>query len=88
MDTLIEFFRFLAHRKKYWLWPLVALLVVLRPLPGSRAGFRPRTLHLQLIPSMYILGISAFFHDSAACLLRDGNIAAAAQEERFSRKKK
>ena len=35
----------------------------------------------------YILGISAFYHDSAACLLRDGIIVAAAQEERFSRKK-
>ncbi len=36
---------------------------------------------------MNILGISAFYHDSAACLLRDGNILAAAQEERFTRKK-
>ncbi len=36
---------------------------------------------------MYILGISAFYHDSAACLLRDGTIVAAAQEERFTRKK-
>ncbi|HEX8490288.1 MAG TPA: carbamoyltransferase N-terminal domain-containing protein, partial [Chthoniobacterales bacterium] len=36
---------------------------------------------------MNILGISAFYHDSAACLVRDGNIIAAAQEERFSRKK-
>ena len=35
----------------------------------------------------YILGISAFYHDSAACLLRDGDIVAAAQEERFTRKK-
>jgi len=35
----------------------------------------------------YVLGISAFYHDSAACLLRDGEIVAAAQEERFSRKK-
>ena len=34
---------------------------------------------------MNILGISAFYHDSAACLLRDGTIVAAAQEERFSR---
>ena len=34
-----------------------------------------------------ILGISAFYHDSAAALLIDGNIAAAAQEERFTRKK-
>ena len=34
-----------------------------------------------------ILGISAYYHDSAACLVRDGTIVAAAQEERFSRKK-
>src|SRR5205814_1265432 len=36
---------------------------------------------------MNILGISAFYHDSAAALIRDGNIVAAAQEERFTRKK-
>ncbi len=36
---------------------------------------------------MYILGISAFYHDSAACLLKDDEIIAAAQEERFTRKK-
>jgi carbamoyltransferase len=36
---------------------------------------------------VHILGISAFYHDSAAALLRDGEIIAAAQEERFSRKK-
>ena len=36
---------------------------------------------------MYILGLSAFYHDSAACLLQDGRIIAAAQEERFTRKK-
>jgi carbamoyltransferase len=36
---------------------------------------------------MYILGISAYYHDSAACLVRDGLIMAAAQEERFTRKK-
>ncbi|MBI3891471.1 MAG: carbamoyltransferase [Candidatus Wallbacteria bacterium] len=36
---------------------------------------------------MNILGISAFYHDSAACLVRDGDIVAAAQEERFTRKK-
>jgi len=36
---------------------------------------------------MNILGISAFYHDSAACLLQDGRITAAAQEERWTRKK-
>ena len=36
---------------------------------------------------MNILGLSAFYHDSAACLVSDGDIVAAAQEERFTRKK-
>ena len=36
---------------------------------------------------MYILGISAFYHDSAAALLHNGHLVAAADEERFSRKK-
>jgi carbamoyltransferase len=35
----------------------------------------------------YVLGISAYYHDSAACLVRDGEVVAAAQEERFTRKK-
>jgi carbamoyltransferase len=37
---------------------------------------------------MNILGISAYYHDSAACLVKDGEIIAAAQEERFTRKKR
>ena len=37
--------------------------------------------------AIYILGISAYYHDSAAALLRNGEICAAAQEERFTRKK-
>ena len=36
---------------------------------------------------MNILGLSAFYHDSAACLVQDGKIVSAAQEERFTRKK-
>src|SRR5919108_1081258 len=36
---------------------------------------------------MRVLGISAYYHDSAAALLRDGHVLAAAQEERFTRKK-
>ncbi len=36
---------------------------------------------------MRILGVSAFYHDSAAALIADGEIVAAVQEERFSRKK-
>jgi carbamoyltransferase len=36
---------------------------------------------------MNILGVSAYYHDSAACLVRDGRVVAAAQEERFTRRK-
>ena len=36
---------------------------------------------------MKIIGISAYYHDSAACIVIDGEIVAAAQEERFTRKK-
>ena len=36
---------------------------------------------------MYILGLSAYYHDSAACLVKNGEILAAAQEERYTRKK-
>ena len=36
---------------------------------------------------MYVLGISALYHDAAAALVKDGEIVAAAQEERFTRKK-
>lgn len=36
---------------------------------------------------MYILGISSFYHDSAACIIKNGELLAAAQEERFTRKK-
>ena len=36
---------------------------------------------------MYVLGVSCFYHDAAAALLHDGVLVAAAEEERFSRKK-
>jgi carbamoyltransferase len=48
--------------------------------PESRVPSEPRIVKA-------ILGISAFYHDSAACLVIDGEIVAAAQEERFTRKK-
>jgi carbamoyltransferase len=45
------------------------------------------TVDFRSLPPLNILGLSAFYHDSAACLVRDGKIIAAAQEERFTRKK-
>ena len=52
---------------------------------NTRDGRSPFYLHYILVIS--ILGISAFYHDSAAAIVIDGEIVAAAQEERFSRKK-
>lgn len=46
-----------------------------------------RAFRAHRVTDNYILGVSAFYHDSAACLLRNGDIVAAAQEERFTRKK-
>ena len=48
---------------------------------------RVRTAHISKEGKLNILGISAFYHDSAAALVRDGEIVAAAQQERFSRVK-
>lgn len=45
------------------------------------------TTFKQTKDGIWILGISGYYHDSAACLIKDGHIIAAAQEERFSRKK-
>ncbi len=61
--------------------------------PGAVAGFflakilNARAEMNKRTDSVNILGISAYYHDSAACLVRDGEIIAAAQEERFTRKK-
>ena len=60
--------------------------------PGSRTSpwhypIRNNKIRAMNVPSEHILGISAYYHDSAAALLRNGEIIAAAQEERFTRKK-
>ena len=70
-----------VHDGYFW-WPFSSQ-------PGVSRG--PIHLHnflrLWLGIGMRILGISAFYHDSAAALVEDGRIIAAAQEERFTRKK-
>ena len=52
---------------------------------SSESRFSCSTIYLYNILVSYILGISAFYHDSAATILIDGKIVAAAQEERFTR---
>ena len=55
---------------------------------GNSPGLGFGTVYLfPFLGRMYILGISAYYHDSAACLVQDGNILSAAQEERFTRVK-
>ena len=91
MAMIKELWAFLRTRKKYWLWPIflvMALLGVLLVLAqGSAVAPFIYTLVLNGTAELRILGISAFYHDSAAALIEDGRIVAAAQEERFSRKK-
>lgn len=58
----------------------------LLPLPGRASG-TPSTGGAPSRKPTYILGISCFYHDSAAALIKDGQIVAAADEERFSRVK-
>jgi carbamoyltransferase len=53
----------------------------------AELGGKLQTSGTRAKKSVHILGISAYYHDSAAALLRDGSIIGAAQEERFSRKK-
>ena len=89
MDFLKELWAFLRVRKKLWLAPIIVVMLILGSLlilaQGSVVAPFIYTLFQEL--RLYILGISAFYHDSAACLLKDGEIVAAAQEERFTRKK-
>src|SRR4030095_6731350 len=56
-----------------------ALCLPPAPHPHAKDRFMPGS------GPTYILGLSAFYHDSAAALLRDGEIVAAAREERFTR---
>src|SRR5207249_9258478 len=62
-----------------------------RDFVGAGKEFGDCTFHLHTLlvdgAVAKILGISAFYHDSAACLVIDGEIIAAAQEERFTRVK-
>jgi carbamoyltransferase len=58
-----------------------------RPRPWLRHTHSASYFKDHPVATEYILGISAFYHDSAACLLREGEIVAAASEERFTRRK-
>ena len=86
IDFLKEFWEFLRERKKYWLLPIIIVLALFGILIVLSQGSAVAHLFIQYFSDFYIR-ISAFYHDSAAAIIIDGNIIAAAQEERFSRKK-
>ena len=90
MKFLFELFEFLYVRKKFWLAPIIIIMLLfgLLIIFTESSAIAPFIYILfQLSNKNYILGISAYYHDSAACLVHDGKIIAAAQEERFTRKK-
>ena len=75
------------RKKKYWLLPIILVLLIFGGLIVLTQGSAVAPLYTQSSKVVTILGISAFYHDSAACLIKDGEIIAAAQEERFTRVK-
>ena len=75
MSFLREFLEFLLERKKYWLIPILIVLVLFGGLIVLSQGSA-------IAPFIYTI-----FYDSAATLIKDGEIIAAAQEERFTRHK-
>ena len=87
IDFLKEFWEFLRERKKYWLLPVIIVLALFGILIVLSQGSVVAPFIYTIFQVTSILGISAFYHDSAAALIIDGKIIAAAQEERFSRKK-
>ena len=75
-------------RKKFWLLPIMLMMALFGGLIVLSQGSAVAPFIYTLFQLMIvILGISAFYHDSAASLVVDGEIVAAAQEERFTRKK-
>ena len=70
MEFVAQMWRFLRARKKFWLLPIIVMMVAARRADRARAGLGRRAVHLHAVLSaMRILGISAYYHDSAAALL-------------------
>ena len=76
MSFLKELVQFLMARKKYWLIPIFLVMIVFGGLIVLAQGLGGRAVHLHAVLTgaarMRILGISAFYHDSAAALVVDG----------------
>ena len=76
-----EILKFVNHRKKYWLLPILLVLAIFGALIVLSQGSAVAPFIYTLFQSMsYILGISCFYHDSAIAIIKDGEILFAAQE--------
>ena len=88
MSFIKELWDFMRVRKKFWLIPIMLMMVLFGALIVLSQGSAVAPFIYTLFQKVtVILGISAFYHDSAAALIINGEIIAAAQEERFTRKK-
>ena len=86
MSFLKEFIRFMLIRKKYWLFPIMFILFIFGLLIILSHGTAVAPFIYTIFNLVkYILGISAFYHDSSATLIKNGEIISAVQEERFTR---
>src|SRR5215813_629003 len=77
----------LPDRQAFQGSPHVAPTAERQPLGHTRIVRAVVAGSAEAILAMYVLGISCFFHDAAAALIKDGMLVAAAEEERFTRKK-
>ena len=84
ISILKELWEFLKVRKKIYCIINNCSFYHWKPLILLKDGNVP---FIYIIFRMYVLGISAYYHDSASALIKNGQIVAAAQEERFTRKK-
>ena len=84
-EFIKEFWEFIKVRKKYWLIPIFLVLGFFWNFNNLDRGNCSCAFYLYNFLMIKILGISAFFHDSAASLIINGKLVAAAQEERFTR---
>src|SRR5260370_352710 len=88
ISFLREFAAFLLERKKYWLLPVFIVMAIFGGLIVLTKGTADAPfIYTLFLRAMRVPGVSAFYHHSAAALIADGRIPAAAQGGRFTPKK-
>ena len=71
----LQMWRFLGARRKFWLLPIILVIVLLGGLLVLAQGSVVAPFIYTLFYPMRVLGISAYYHDSAAALVRDGHVS-------------